>query len=145
MSPLQDIPGEDSSSDRESCSDITLNEDPDVPQRTYRRDSLTAWSEEVEDPVSPSSFPIHLLSGCSAAERVMCQYSGSITAQMVQAQGRIGLKGTLTWRWAADPHQPRAPGSGWWTLERAVIAHGEMSPAPRDMQAELLTFLVKPG
>jgi hypothetical protein len=129
MSPLPDIPGEDSSSDRESCSDITLNEEPNVPLRTYRRDSLTAWSEEVEDPVSPSRFPIHLLSGCSAAERVMCQYSGSITSQMVQAQGRIGLKGTLTWRSGPpNPHQPWAsagPGSGRWTLECAVIAHRE--------------------
>lgn len=115
MSPLSNIPGEYPSSNDESCSDITLNEEPDVPQRSYRRDSLTAWSEEGDEPVSPSSFPFHLISGCSAAERDMCQYSGSITSPMVQAPRRIGLKGTLTWRCGPpNPHQilSRARGGG---------------------------------
>lgn len=89
-----------------SSSDITLHEEDDVPVPSYRRDSLTAWSDQGNDAVSPSVFPFHLISGCSAAERAMCQYSESITSQMVQ--GRMGWKGTLTWRWrcgSRDPHQ----------------------------------------
>jgi hypothetical protein len=96
MSHCPSIPEDDLSSESESSSDITLLEKDDVPRRSYRRDSLTAWSDPGDDPVSPTVFPFHLISGCSAAERTMCQFSGSITSQMVQ--GRIGLKGTLTWR-----------------------------------------------
>ncbi|KAH3967067.1 hypothetical protein HBH70_123320 [Parastagonospora nodorum] len=100
MSHCPSIPDEDSSSEPESCSDITLLEDA---PRSHRRDSLTAWSDDGNDPVAPSFFPFHLISGCSAAERAMCQFSGSIASQTLQ--GRIGLK-------APPPHLEVANGNG---------------------------------
>jgi hypothetical protein len=89
-------PEEDSSSEPESSSDTTLHEEDDAALFLKRRDSLTAGCDEEEDDddeaaVLPSLFPFHLLSGCSSAERAMCQISQTITSQ--ELQGRIGLKG----------------------------------------------------
>lgn len=79
-----------SSNDSKSSSDITLRYRSNVPLSSTRRDSVTAWSDEDHHTATSSIFPFHLISGCSTAERDMCQFSRTITSQEVQ--GRIGLR-----------------------------------------------------
>ncbi|KAL5117333.1 hypothetical protein ACEQ8H_004778 [Pleosporales sp. CAS-2024a] len=89
MSHWPQCADDDSLSEAESSSDTTLDEVDDIPLPWRRRDSLTACSDGGEAG-SPSVFPFHLISGCSAAGRIMCHYSGTVTSHMVQ--GRIGFK-----------------------------------------------------
>lgn len=90
MLSYSDMLSKDSSSSSESSSDITLHAESDVPLSSIRRDSVTAWSDEDDDTAASQIFPFHLISGCSTAERGMCQYSRTITSHEVQ--GRIALR-----------------------------------------------------
>lgn len=147
------VPKEDSLSGHEPSSDTTLHEDKhDVSQCSIRRDSLIAETEASNDTFLPTLFPFHLISGCSTAERNMCQYSRLITSQEVRM--RIGLKGTLTWRCGlgcsvgAPTNPPTHAAVGRWTLGSAVIAPPRIRVVcrrRRDMQEQLPQRLMKPG
>jgi hypothetical protein len=91
----------DRASDSSSSSENTLNEDEDEDfhdatqlQGSSREESLTPESFEREEGIS-TTFPFHLISGCSAAERAisMCGYSQMGTE--FGGQRGIGVEGTL--------------------------------------------------
>jgi di- and tripeptidase len=136
-----DLPRDDSSSEDgdESSSDITLHDEHPLASDSGRRDSLTGWLDDSDKAVSPVLFPFQLLSGCSTAERVMCQFSRAITSQEMRT--RTGSQGTLTWRSRCgvverdEPANPtkRRRGRGQWTLGASAVI------APRLIQAAFTT------
>jgi hypothetical protein len=89
-----ELPRDDAPSGDTFLSDTTLH---DEKSATARRDSLTTWVDERDKIITPVLFPFQLIAGCSTAERVMCQYSRTITSHEVYT--RSGSQGTLTWRW----------------------------------------------
>jgi hypothetical protein len=99
---------EDSSSEHESSSDITLQEADEAEWHFFPSEPVTPCIDDSEASHPPFLFPFHLISGCSTAERSMCQYSRSMTAQEVRS--KVVVKGTLT-EWDAWP--PHASLDGW--------------------------------
>ena len=87
---------EDHPSDHETSSDTTLHEGEDeLEWSTARRPSITSGSVSFSDDIDASVvFPFHLISACSSAGRIMCQYSGTVTAQ--ETRKVLGLKGLWT-------------------------------------------------
>lgn len=86
---------EDPSSDCETSSDTTLLEGHQEPEASHTACAdwaIDASASYSDDSRSSAFFPLHLVSGCSCASRLMCQYSRSITSQEVKRV--LGLRGT---------------------------------------------------
>lgn len=142
---------EDSSSDHETSSDLTLLQAEEGSE--YYPDAPSHWVTVHPQPHAPdisasAFFSFHLISGCSTAGREMCQYSRSMTSQEVKKV--LGLRG----RWSAGSlglHWWRgpSPAPAWRTLELPsslptpiwCSSHG----ATRDMQEQHQRRVLKPG
>jgi hypothetical protein len=90
---------EDATSDSSSSSDNTLNDDEDGDFYDATQLQVTSLDDEYEDEI-PTTFPFHLISGCSAAERAtMCQYSQTVMSHEVRSSKKLGFEGTYVgWR-----------------------------------------------
>lgn len=114
-----------------SSSDNTL-EDASY-HSPHRRDSLTSPGGDYNGTARSIFFPHHLISGCSTAESIMCQYSRAITSHEVQR--RVGIKGTSKLGWRGE----RAPTTQLWTLNCIISRSQLFLPSTRTRHAETIS------
>lgn len=86
------------SSDEDACS-ASSSADTETLGQPYHAygcstcGSLSQLGVESCGTARSVSFPHHLISGCSTAGNIMCQYSQTMTSHVVRR--RIGIKGTF--------------------------------------------------
>ncbi|KAF2821913.1 hypothetical protein CC86DRAFT_470020 [Ophiobolus disseminans] len=96
---------DDSSDDYESASDITLHDEDDSDSHHFQPELVSTWFDNESS--RSILFPFHLIAGCSTAERAMCQYSPSVTAQEVRKT--VVVKARLTVPMTTPPHHDAGP------------------------------------